>query len=103
MVAVSLKKKKNTLFNIAVFCKKAFDDCRYGYVKLRKDYARDSIECINRHQWLFNKDSKDYIDMENQFTVASISIKNARKRLHQILDESKQLQESIKNYLAIDK
>jgi len=69
----------------------AYDQCKYGYQELRDAYFVDSSSYLKNHAWIFDKSSKNYIDLKNYLEVVYYNIHRNRQRMVGIIDESEKL------------
>ena len=77
---------------------KALDDCKYGFGELRWDYFKDSTSYLNKHNWIFDESSKHFVDMKQYLFTVGGNIHVSRRRMMNIIDESKKLQTLIATF-----
>lgn len=69
----------------------AYAKTLYGYQRLRRDYYADSLTYLSKNAWVFDPDSRDYLDLESYVDVIAGSVHSSRARMLNILENSEEL------------
>lgn len=76
-----------------------FYDCKYGWNDFIYDYSNDKLKAIEKHSWLFDASSKNYIDYKLYIKNAYALIVRSIERVHGLKEASTHLINSIENRL----
>ncbi len=69
----------------------AYAKTLYGYQRLERDYYIDSLTYLRKNAWVFDPDSRDYLDLESYVSVIAGNVHRSRARMLNILENSEEL------------
>ncbi len=79
--------------------KKSYEECKYGWFNFKQNYDMSPQEAISANPWLFDRNSKEYINYHNYIYQARRITIRTRERCFNIIQSSKNLKQSINSYL----
>ncbi|MCZ4408208.1 DUF6090 family protein [Cryomorphaceae bacterium 1068] len=80
-----------------------WEDCKYGEASLETEFNKYGVDALDHHQWVFDRHSENYLDLQQAVKRSSIVMHYEKAELKSQLKLSQELKNQIENVLAQDR
>jgi uncharacterized protein YqcC (DUF446 family) len=79
-----------------------WEACKHGEASLETEYQKYGVDALEHHQWVFDRHSKNYLDLQQAVKRSSIVMHYEKTQLQSQIELSQELKSKIEAVLASD-